>query len=265
VGAAGLGLHRQRVARVAFVQRLQHERALADERARIARDLHDQLGSDLTRIALEGEFAARSCQNCLNVARAEVGQFGPHSAAGGVHPDAAAVALGRIQGLSASVRDAFRSLDEMIWAVNPKQDTLAGLANYLCEYTLGFLRSADIRCRLDVPPDLPARPLRAGVRHELFLVIKEGLHNTVKHATAHEVHLRIGFTPAHLELELSDDGRGFDQVPVEVAPPPAARARNGLANMRQRVSAMGGRLDLTSTPGHGTQLRITVPFQARPA
>ncbi len=261
VTAAGAGLHSQRVRRLAFVQRLKHERALAEERTRIARDLHDQLGSDLTRLALDGELAARSCQNCLGIASRAAANLSASDAAQ-AQPAAALAALGRIQGLSASVRDAFRSLDEMIWAVNPKQDTLAGLANYLCEYTLNYLRSTGIRCRFDVPADLPARALRTGVRHELFLVIKEGLHNTIKHAGASEVRLRVSSTAERLELELSDNGRGFDESLPQAGPSgsPSPRSRNGLANMRQRAAAARGHLEITSAPGRGTQLKIVVPL-----
>ena len=175
----------------------------------------------------------------------------------------------RIQALSVSVRDAFRSLDEMIWAVNPKQDTVAGLANYLCQFTAGYLRSAGIRCRFDVPAGLPSRPLRASVRHELFLVIKEGLHNTVKHAGACEVHLRVRATEDRMEIQLSDDGRGFDGATADTALPapasaaPLHRTRNGLANMRERVAVFGGRLEISSAPGQGTRLSILAPIKPR--
>ena len=101
-------------------------------------------------------------------------------------------------------------MDEIVWAVNPRHDTLDSLASYLSRFAQDFLSAADIRCRLELPLQLPALPLRAEVRHNLFLAFKEALHNTVKHAAASKVRIGLSMEPARLIVSIEDDGRGLD-------------------------------------------------------
>ena len=155
-------LHRQ-------LRLLEAQAALHKERARIAKDIHDDLGANLTQIALLGELA-----------RQDHGE-----------PEKAAA---RIDTISSTARQAIKSLDEIVWAVNPRNDTLAHLIDYAGQFALDYLRLAGIRCRLDFPEQAPPRELSTEVRHNLFLVIKEALHNIVKHARATEVWLRAMVT-----------------------------------------------------------------------
>jgi streptogramin lyase len=143
---------------------LEQQAALQRERARIAKDIHDDLGANLTQIAFLGELA--------NQDRSEP------------------VAVGeRIGKISATARQAVKSLDEIVWAVNPRNDTLAHLLDYAGQYAVDYLRLIGIRCRLDFPVDVPVRELSTDLRHKLFLVVKEALHNIFKHANATVVRL----------------------------------------------------------------------------
>jgi signal transduction histidine kinase len=193
---------------------LKLEQALASERARIARDLHDQLGSGLTDIAFLGD-ALR-----MDSASAEAAE------------------------VSTRARELTRAMDETVWALNPEKDTFQSLISYLGHALPGWLRPAGIRCRLDLPDESVRFGLSTRVRQQLFLACKEAVHNAVKHSGATLVTLRIEQTDHELVIILDDDGRGFD--------PATARAGHGLANLRHRLHDLGGTVQIDGAPGRGT-------------
>ena len=209
------------------LDRLELENALA--RTRIAADMHDGLGSRLTRISLLGELARR------DVARPD--QIVRH-----------------LDSITSQSRELAKSLDEIVWNVNPRNDTLDRLAAYIVHYTEEYFDSSPIRCRLDVPADLPALPLPSERRHNLFLAFKEALNNVAKHSDATEVHVRLAVLPSWIELTVRDDGRGFDEQKA---------VGDGLLNMKARLAAVDGEFVLTASPAGGTlvvlRLKLTVP------
>jgi signal transduction histidine kinase/ligand-binding sensor domain-containing protein len=207
---------------------LEQQEALHRERARIAKDIHDDVGANLTQIALLGELAQQD--------RTE--------------PEKAAERMGKISG---TARLAIKSLDEIVWAVNPRNDTLAHLIDYAGQFAVDFLRAAGIRCRLDLPEQPPARELSTDLRHNLFLVIKEALNNVAKHAHASEVWLRASVTPQALEVVVEDNGCGFDKVADN-------SVSDGLRNMRQRMEDIGGQCRIESKPGAGTKVFVHLPW-----
>jgi signal transduction histidine kinase/ligand-binding sensor domain-containing protein len=207
---------------------LEQQAALQRERARIAKDIHDDLGANLTQIAYLGELAQQD-------------QAEPTKAAS------------RIEKISATARQAVKSLDEIVWAVNPRNDTLAHLIEYAGQFALDYLRTAGIRCRLDFPEQSPARELSTDLRHNLFLVIKEALHNIVKHAHAGEVWLRASFNDQALDMTIEDNGCGFKQEPDDTF-------ADGLRNMRQRMSDIGGECRFESQPGQGMRVILHLPW-----
>jgi len=207
---------------------MEQQAALQKERARIAKDIHDDLGASLTQIAFLGELAQQD--------RGE--------------PEKAAERVGKI---STTARQAIKSLDEIVWAVNPRNDTLAHLIEYAGQFALDYLRLADIRCRLDFPEQSPPRELSTDLRHNLFLAIKEALHNIVKHAQATEVWLRIKFSDRSLEITIEDNGRGFDREPDDAL-------ADGLRNMRQRLADIGGECRVESQAGTGTKISLQLPW-----
>jgi signal transduction histidine kinase/ligand-binding sensor domain-containing protein len=212
------------------LDRLSQQNALHRERARIARDLHDSLGNSLTKIVLLNERALKQRSD----------------------PDQTARSIGEV---SEAAREVIKSLDRTVWALNPRNDTLDHLLNYLGQTAADFLRAANVRCRLDLPRAVAHRPLSPDVRHHILMFVQEALTNVVRHARAAEVHVRAVVGDDGLSLEIQDNGQGFDAVP-------GLTGQDGLMNMRQRMEELGGVLDFASRPGKGTRIEAFIPWPA---
>lgn len=210
------------------LHKLEQQAALHHERARIARDIHDDLGANLTQIALLGELAQQD------------------SGA----PDRA---TGRIAKISNNARQAIKSLDEIIWAVNPRNDTLAHLVDYAGQFALDYLADANMRCRFDLPDQLPDREVSTDIRHNLFLAVKETLNNIVKHSRATEVWLRVRLAEESLTFIVEDNGRGFESAPDN-------GLADGLRNIQQRLENIGGTCRIESHVDAGTVVTFEVPW-----
>jgi len=206
---------------------LQQERHLEQERTRIARDLHDDLGSRLTEINFLGTLGLTGAQSQAT--------------------------RQRLVGIVERAQNMAKSLDEIVWTVNPVNDTLSSTANYLCSRAQESLNAAGIRCRLDVDEDLPAVQLDSERRHHLLMVVNEAVNNLMKHSGAHEAKLTLHTDGGKLHIAVEDQGVGFDP---ETVPP----GRNGLRNMRRRMEAVGGRCGIHSTPGGGSRIIIALPL-----
>jgi ligand-binding sensor domain-containing protein/signal transduction histidine kinase len=204
------------------LDRLEFQQALERDRGRIARDIHDDLGAGLTQITLLSELARRE----------PVAEMHGH--------------LGQI---SDTARELTLAVDEIVWAVNSRHDTLEGLVTYVCQFAQQYLTVAGIQCRLDMPAQFQPLRLTSDVRHNVFLAVKEVLNNIVKHAHAREVWLRLAQDRAGFTLVVEDDGQGF------------ARGRDfgqGLHNLQDRLSGIGGRCHVASEPGSGTRVELRV-------
>lgn len=208
--------------------------ALDKERTRIARDLHDDLGCSLNKAALTLDMTQRRL--------------------------AAGAALnGEIEHCSTLVRQAAQSVDEIVWAINPRNDTLRYMVDYISQFAVEFLHAADIPCRVDLPDDVPDRHLSPEARHNLFLVVKEALNNVARHACAREVRLRVTASADQVAIVIEDNGRGFERAPDSAA-------CDGLRNMRQRMEEIGGQFELESRPGTGTRVAFHYAWpQIQPA
>ena len=211
------------------LHRLEEQHAIEKERTRIARDIHDELGANLTRIAL----------------LTEVGQ--KHRNA----PDKVSADLGKI---SVTAREAVRAMDAIVWAVNPRNDSLDHFANYVSQFAEEFFRPTSIRCRLDIPADLPEHPFSTEARHHLFLAVKEALNNVVRHSGASEVWLRLSMEHGELKITVEDNGHGIAASATQ------GSGHDGLGNIRQRIEDLGGRFELTSDAATGTTLRLHLPL-----
>ena len=209
----------------------EQQEALERERSRIARDLHDQLGANLTQVALLGEMA-------------EADKHAP------------AEVESHAQQISLTARETTRSLDEIVWAVNPSNDTVEGLVNYACKYAQEYLALAGMRYRAEVPSQLPEFTIPPEVRHNVFLAFKEAVNNVVKHARASEARIRLHLQPDRFILEIEDNGRGVGELNP-------ASTRNGLRNMRKRMEDIGGKFEVGAAPEHGTKVRLTVPIRTK--
>jgi len=232
---AAVGLLTRVVEKRKFQLRLQHaeqERALEGERTRIAQDLHDELGSSLTRISL--------LSGLMRSDRNDPAQVEEH-----------------LKKIAQAADETVRKLEEIVWAVRPGSDSLQSLVEYIAHFANELFDGQPARCRLDLPQDLPAAPLPPEIRHNIFLVVKEALTNVLRHSGAKEVSVRARAEGSWVEISVQDDGRGFDTG----APP--QNLQDGLANMRRRAKAVDGKLTLESAPGRGTTVRLAV-FLAAP-
>jgi signal transduction histidine kinase len=155
-----------------------------------------------------------------------------------------------------TVRDLTRAMDEIVWAVNPRHDTLDSLTNYISSYAQDFLGAAHIRCRLAMPLAMPEVSVRSEVRHNLFLAFKEALNNVVKYSGANEVRLTLQFVPGGFTLTVADNGTGFDSQRLADAD---AASGDGLHNLRSRLAQIGGHSQIHSAPGKGTRIEFFVP------
>jgi signal transduction histidine kinase len=142
---------------------------------------------------------------------------------------------------------------EVVWAMNPQHDNLESLAGFLGQYTEQYLAAAGLRCRLELPVQAPAQAVSSHMRHQLYLALKEALHNVVRHARASEVRLRLEQERHELRLAVEDDGCGL--------PPEGARiAGHGLDNMRKRAADLGGEFSATTRTGAGSRIEMRIPL-----
>ena len=228
-GAIGVALYATRKRMQRKLVRLEQQQAVEKERGRIAKDMHDQIGAGLTHIGLLGEFARRDAVKNRNV--------NPH-----------------VEKICDMARELARTLDEIVWMVNPKNDTLNKLGIYLAAYAEEFFQATDIRWRLDIPPNLPAYPIPTEVRHNLFLTVQEALNNIAKHSQASEAKLSFVLNDSVVEIAIEDDGIGFSVAGANAA-------RYGISNMQERLKAIGGAFEISSGLQKGTRICLRVPLK----
>jgi signal transduction histidine kinase len=206
---------------------LRVQQELERERLRIARDIHDDLGVRITRIALL-TAVAEGDSSYSEKARAD---------------------FGRVSEMS---RELVSALYETVWAVNPENDNLDALGNYLCQMINRLCEQSEFRTRFyvgDLPKDVP---ISSPARNNISMAVKEAVHNVIKHASAAELVIRIEFANHVLKISLKDDGRGFQLS--------SQGGGNGLTNMKQRMESIGGQCLIESEPGKGTSVHLQFPI-----
>lgn len=225
------GIHARRLFVQRRILRLEQQTGLERERSRIAADIHDALGADFSRIAMLAERLRR-----------------------GTAPDTPAA-----DSIAQTVRRMVESMSELIWATTSRNDTLDNLISYLREHAASMCDTAGLDLHADIP-SLPPRFISGFLRHNVYLIFREALNNTVKHANATEVRLRVSLTGDLLKVELSDNGRGF-------APEDASRWSTGQTNLRKRAEEIKAQIDISSREGAGTSvlLRVSLAFQTSSA
>lgn len=209
-------------------QRAERQRVIEQERTRVAQDLHDELGATLTEVSMLGSLARTPSLPIENKERY----------------------LDQLTNVSRSL---VATLDEIVWAVNPKYDSVASLASYYSLFAQRFLNLAGIACRLRVADAFPATPLDSRVRHGVFLAFREALNNAVRHSGATEVRIAMEVAAEQLHIIVADNGKGFgvdDRLP----------GSDGLASMQQRMQKLGGRCEVTSQAGQGTTIKFRLPL-----
>ncbi len=218
--AAAFGAYRVRVAHLLAVERL---------RTRIATDLHDEVGSSLSQIAVLSQVAEQSSRG----------------------PDRAAPpALARITELSGSLVDA---MSDTVWAISPREDRLSDLVHRMRRFGSDLFADGATRVHFELPEAGREERLDPDVRRAIYLVCKESLHNVHKHAEAQNVVVRLERLGGGFRLTVDDDGRGFDRAAITPG--------HGLGSMRARAEGLGGDLSVEPRPGRGTKivLRLSRP------
>jgi len=204
---------------------------LQRERARIAMDVHDDIGARMTHLVLNGEVAQ-----------------------GEVPPDSKARV--QLEQICDEARGVLSSIDEILWALNPRRDTLQDFADYVCDYTQKFLAPTSIACVFEVDTDTLDAVADLPLRRSLLMAIKETLNNAVKYSEATELHLHIGRQRHDLVMVVADNGKGFD--PSKIRP-----GGHGVGNMSKRMQELGGNCRLTSQIGKGCRIEFRIPLRQR--
>ena len=210
------------------LDKIEAQAALERERMRISKDMHDELGAELTKIGLLSEIAKNNFRNSQRNLEVD---------------------LDRITEAS---RDVAITMDEIVWAVNPKNDKIDKLCGYIASYVQEYFSLTDIHLTLRVPDTLPEVFMSADLRHNVFLVIKEAANNIVKHSKAKEVVFDARYFDNNLEFTLTDDGIGICD--------PVDEFGNGLINMRKRIKDNGGYFEIKNNIPKGTFVKISVPL-----
>jgi ligand-binding sensor domain-containing protein/signal transduction histidine kinase len=213
------------------LRRLEEAHAIEKERMRIAQDMHDEIGGKLSRISFLSDMAGQNLQ------KSEASE--------------------QIEQVSEAAREVIRTVDEIVWAVSPRNDTLDSAIHYICRHSEEFFELTPIELELKLPDEVPARRLSADVRHNLFCAVKEALNNVLKHARPTGVRVAFAVSPASFEVTVTDNGCGF--CTKESGSP--GRAGDGLLNMRERLQSVDGSCTITSQPGGGTRVVFKVPLK----
>lgn len=209
-------------------QLVEQHHAIEQERARVAQDLHDELGAGLTEVSLLGSLA-----NTPAIPAETKKHY--------------------LDQLTHTARSLVTSLDEIVWAVNPYYDSVASLVSYFSLFAESFLNLAGITCRLRVMDEIPEYPLDSKQRHEVFCAFKEALNNVIRYSKATEVQIVFRVVERRLVLSVIDNGCGFEFA-AEVP------GKDGLAGLRRRIHQLGGSSQITSQRGQGTKVEMSLPL-----
>lgn len=215
---------------------LEQERVLERERTRIAQDLHDEMGAKLCRISFLSEHVRRNANGMAS----ELSH--------------------QITSISDASREVLHSLDEIVWAVNPQNDTLEHVVSYIGHYANEFFQETGIECKVNISGQLPPYSLSAQLRHNLLLAVHEAFTNALKHSKANQVDVSIVLSVAAFEVTISDNGSGFDLSSTAPQENSSSPSGDGLPNMKQRLRDIGGQCSITSKPGNGTTVQFRLPL-----
>jgi signal transduction histidine kinase len=212
------------------LQELEKQKAVNEERLRISRDMHDELGTGLTKIALLSEVTTRSLKQ----------KDGQNS----------------LQEITATSRQLTQKMGEIIWTLNPVNDTLDNLAAYIKEQLYDLSEAAELEFKSSFPENIPPIKISNRQRQQILLVTKEGFNNILKHARATKVVFGLVIKDS-ITFTLEDNGRGIEKAPIIDS---SNGKRNGLSNMAWRMNQVNGTFSITRTDRAGTTLRYSIPI-----
>ncbi len=218
---------RQLMEEIQLREQTERRRAMEQERARIAKDLHDDLGANLTQIVFLSERVETARHDGQESSR-------------------------WFDLIPATARRTIRSLDEIVWAINPRHDSLESLANYLSQFAQEHLALARVRCVLDVPMVLAVPPAQRGGAPQSSAGRARGAAKRRRPCQGGGSAAGLNLDDEGVKITVTDNGGGFN-------PQTASPDGNGLQNMERRLEEIGGRLEITSLPGKGTTVFLFVP------
>ncbi len=220
VGMAAYALYRYRVSRLVEIERV---------RTRIAADLHDDIGANLTKIGILSEVVRQQMNN------QDRRMADPISS------------IARIS------RESVGSMSDIVWAINPRRDSLRDLTRRMREFAGEIFANRDVEFELRAPSSDTYLKLGADVRRTVFLIFKEAVNNIVRHSDCNKANIDLGVEGSLLVLTVSDDGKGFDTT--------LEREGNGLVSMRNRAASMGGKVEIASRKPSGTRVTLCLPIK----
>ena len=212
----------------AKTKELERQQALNMERLRISKDVHDDLGSGLSKISLMADIAQKR--------------------AGGN-----SLLSNDISHISTVSRELVENMRDLIWVLNPENTTLDQLVARLREYCSDYLDNIPVGLKLDFPDEVPAMRISKEAQRNIFLTVKEAINNSIKHADATEIEVGIKFDKEDMMVVVSDNGKGFEPAYLK-------RSGHGLRNMNHRIESIGGAFKIESLRGKGTSITITIQF-----
>jgi len=204
--------------------KLEHEAALERERIRISKDIHDELGASLTKISLLSDLAKMHLTDNPNL-----------------EDD--------LNKISEASRNVALTLDEIVWAVNPKNDTLEKTIFYIIQYIEEYISSTEIEFDIHIPDTIPELFIHAELRQNLFMSIKEAVNNVVKHSNANVLSLIVSIEKFQIDITLEDNGKGIDFGNLN-------QFSNGLENMKKRIENSNGKFEISNKNPNGTRINI---------
>ena len=204
-------------------------RLIVNERNRIARELHDDIGAELNRITIVSQFLHNKTKKDDEM----------HE---------------KLQYIYEAGKKVLGSIGEIIWTMNPQKDNLDTLLAYIRRFVTEYLETNGIDVSIEFPDDIPANVVSDEYRRNLFLVIKEATSNISKYSKATSVRLSMNIMERLADFEISDNGIGFSVEEKQ-------NWGNGLRNMNQRMKDIGGNFQISSARDQGTLIRLTFPVR----
>lgn len=220
----------QRMQYQSRIREMERQYAIEKERSRISKDMHDEVGASLTRISILSELAKKQRE-----------------------PERAQQLIDQISEISGGVVD---EMSEIIWAMNPRNDTLDSFTSYIRQHASSYLESAEIEGVFAFPAEIPSLHMSSELRRNLFLTVKEAFHNIVKHSGAGKVHMSLFTEKGNLRIVIEDNGVGFNIEQI-------SGWGNGLTNMHKRIEELGGSFNIKSGVGSGTTIEFSVKINPK--
>lgn len=144
-------------------------------------------------------------------------------------------------------------MDDIVWSISSKNDTVGNLFIRIQQFASSVLEAKDIDYEVQVPEKIKELKLDMQKRQHIYLILKEAINNLIKYSGCSSVSIKADCVGGMLKIEVADDGQGFDKEKI--------RLGNGLNNMQQRTDFMRGNLQITTTPGNGTSIILSVQIE----